>query len=267
MSKDILHFAHANGFPVATYRRFLAPLKAEFDLATTDFIGHHPSYPVTNNWFKLCDHLIHDIEQHGQPVVGVGHSLGGGLMFMSSLLRPDLFKAVVVLDVPLMTFWESSLFAIMKRTPWLDRVTPAGRAARRRAEWQTQDDAFAYWRTRPLFRRFPDDVLWDYVHAVTDQNEQGLWTLRFRPEIEASIFRTYPTNWVRHYHKRHDGLQVVVGEDTRLVKPHHIRLMRERLGIPVHQVPGGHLFPLELPEASAETLLTLLGRNKAKAHA
>lgn len=263
MTKPILHFAHANGFPVATYRRFLALFQAEYDLSMTDFIGHHPEYPVTNNWFKLCDHLIHDIEQHGEPVIGMGHSLGGGLMFMSSLLRPDLFKSVLVLDVPLMTFWESSMFALMKRTPWLDKITPAGRASRRRAEWQTQEDAFAYWRTRPLFRRFPDDVLWDYVHAVTERNEHGLWSLRFRPEIEASIFRTYPTNWVRHYHKRHDGLQVVVGEDTRLVKPHHVQLMRERLNIPVHEVPGGHLFPLELPETSAEFLLSLLVRNEA----
>ncbi|MFC3853323.1 alpha/beta fold hydrolase [Salinispirillum marinum] len=267
MTDPILHFAHANGFPVATYQRFLKPLAEGFTLHSTDFLGHHPDFPVTNNWFSLCDHLIHDIEQHGQPIVGVGHSLGGGLMFMVSLMRPELFRAVYVLDVPLMTFWESSVLALLKRTPWRDRVTPAGRAMKRRAVWPSQEDAFAYWRTRPLFRRFPDDVLWDYVHAVTEQNASGDWSLRFRPDVEAHIFRTYPTNWVRHYRRRHVGLQVVVGQDTRLVKPHHRQMMAQKLGIPVHEVAGGHLFPLELPEASAHELRQLMANSGVLPHA
>ncbi|WP_167855953.1 alpha/beta fold hydrolase [Natronospirillum operosum] len=268
-----LHFAHANGFPIASYRQFLAPLQNAAAVSVTDFIGHHPEFPVSDNWFHLCNQLIRDVEtvveRTGQPVHGIGHSLGGGLTFMASLQRPDLFRSATLLDVPLITFWEATVFAVLKMTPWRDRVTPAGRAARRRSVWPSQQAAFDYMRARALFRQFPDSVLWDYVQAVTEPvtaadagadsvQTQG-WMLRYRPEIEADIFRTYPTNWVRHYRRRHPDLQVVIGAETSLVRPHHVRLMQHKLDIPVYQARGGHLFPLEYPELAADQLLTLLG--------
>lgn len=262
-----LHFAHANGFPVATYRQFLTPLSSAFSIHTTDFIGHDPDYPVTDNWYYLREHLIQELEQHGEPVFGVGHSLGGALMFMASLKRPDLFRSVIMLDVPLMTRWEALLLALAKRTPWRDRVTPAGKAARRRSRWPTQEAAFRHMKSRPLFQRFPDEVIWDYIHAVTEPiPDDGLpdsvrtsdWMLSYRPEIEAQIFRTFPTNWTRHYGHHHPALQVIVGAETDVVKAHHRHLIRDKLGIPLHTLPGGHLFPLEHPEATARYLTALL---------
>ncbi len=270
-----LHFSHANGFPIGAYRQFLAPLRTVGSVSYTDFIGHHPDYPVSDNWFHLCNHLIRDVEavvrRSGEPVWGVGHSLGGGLTFMASLQRPELFRGAVLLDVPLITFWEATLFALLKRTPWRDRFTPAGRAARRRSHWASRDEAFGYLRRRSLFARFSDSVLWDYVHAVTEPApdsdcEDGSdavqtpgWLLRYRPEIEADIFRTYPTNWVRHYRRHHPGLQVIIGAETDLVRAHHVKLMQRRLGIPVHEARGGHLFPLEHPAENAARVLGVMG--------
>lgn len=269
-----LHFAHANGFPIASYRQFLTPLRQQYRLSTTDFIGHHPDYPVTDNWHLLCAHLIHDIEQLGEPVIGVGHSLGGGLMFMASHQRPDLFQGAIMLDVPLMTPWEARILSVLKRTPWGDRVTPAGRAARRRSQWPSQQAAFDYLHEKPLFRRFPATVLWDYIHAVTepiphdgnpDSVQDAAWTLRYRPEVEAEIFRTFPTHLTRHYRDYHPSLQVIRGAETDVVKAHHVSLMRDRLGIPVHDWPGGHLFPLEQPTGSAERLHDLIQQQLAPA--
>ena len=57
-----LHFSHANGFPIGAYRQFLAPLRTVGSVSYTDFIGHHPDYPVSDNWFHLCNHLIRDVE-------------------------------------------------------------------------------------------------------------------------------------------------------------------------------------------------------------
>ena len=264
-----LHFAHANGFPIGAYRQFLAPLRSAGAVSFTDFIGHHPDYPVSDNWFHLCNHLIRDVEaavrRSGEPVWGIGHSLGGGLTFMASLQRPELFRGAFLLDVPLITFWEATVFALLKRTPWRDRFTPAARAARRRSLWGSREEAFAYLRQRGLFARVPDSVLWDYVDAVTEpvsgvDGEEGRgWMLRYRPEVEADIFRTYPTNWVRQYRRHHPGLQVVIGAETDLVRDHHVKLMRHRLGIPVHETRGGHLFPLEYPGESAQRVLELIG--------
>src|SRR5487761_2659008 len=80
MSRDILHFSHANGFPAACYRKFFGSLEPDFRISAIDCIGHDPAYPVTDGWPHLVAQLIDHVSTHCRvPVVGVGHSLRGYL--------------------------------------------------------------------------------------------------------------------------------------------------------------------------------------------
>ena len=69
MSRDILHFSHANGFPAACYRKFFSYLEPDFRISSINCIGHDPGYPVTDGWphlvAQLIDHLAYGGSFHG----------------------------------------------------------------------------------------------------------------------------------------------------------------------------------------------------------
>jgi len=51
--KEVIHFAHGNGFPSPCYRQLLSGLEKEYDVKYIDRIGHNPLYPITENWHFL----------------------------------------------------------------------------------------------------------------------------------------------------------------------------------------------------------------------
>ena len=57
MTKPLLHFCHGNSFPSGTYRQMLDALGAHYEVHRTDMVGHHPDYPVDDNWHALIDEL------------------------------------------------------------------------------------------------------------------------------------------------------------------------------------------------------------------
>jgi len=96
----ILHFSHANGFPAACYRKIFSFLERDFEIRYVNTIGHDPRHPVIDSWLHLVAEQLEHIDRYGQPVLGVGHSLGGYLTMLAALERPELFRAIVVLDSP-----------------------------------------------------------------------------------------------------------------------------------------------------------------------
>ena len=97
--------------------------------------GHDPRFPVNDNWSNLVDELIHHLETNTQPIWGVGHSLGGVLHYHAALLRPELYRGVVMLDSPVLTLADKMVIRAAKRFGFIDRITPAGRTLGRREEF------------------------------------------------------------------------------------------------------------------------------------
>nr|BFE95201.1 hypothetical protein GCM10020185_57370 [Pseudomonas brassicacearum subsp. brassicacearum] len=89
MSQQIF-FAHANGFPSATYGKLFAALAPQYQVAHLELHGHDPRFPVDDNWHNLVDELIHHLELQPAPVWGVGHSLGGVLHLHAALRCPPV---------------------------------------------------------------------------------------------------------------------------------------------------------------------------------
>ena len=50
MSKEIIHFAHANGFPAKTYTKLFSFLEAKFEINYLERHAHNPIFPVTDGW-------------------------------------------------------------------------------------------------------------------------------------------------------------------------------------------------------------------------
>ena len=233
----------------------LGELAGRYRLSWIEAIGTDPRYPVTEGWVCLIHQLIDVLEKQyaGEPVYAVGHSLGGYLTHLAAARRPELFRAIVLLDAPILGPVRGFMLRATKRLGMVDRVTPAGASRDRRSRWDSAGEARAHFRTRRLFRHFAEACLDDYVAHGLVRDEAGKLRLRIDPAIEAQIYRTFP-----HRMPRRAGVPAgfVGGADSDVVRRMGLRGMQGRFRL--RQVAGGHLFPLERPREAARAVLELL---------
>lgn len=249
-----LQFSHANGFPARSYGVLLDALSARFDVGWVEKFGHDPRYPVTDGWPHLVEELIAAVEARGQPVVGVGHSLGGYLTLFAAAKRPELFRCVVLLDAPIVDTLRSAALFLFKRVGLLERLGPGAGTARRRTEWPDHSSAVAHFAPKPVFRRFDGRCLDDYVRHATEPGPTGI-RLTFRPDVEHSIYQTLPHRSARAVRALRVPAGLVVGRESVIVRQFGLTASRRHLR--VERVPGGHLFPMEHPEAVAEAVMKM----------
>src|SRR5574341_641269 len=93
--------------------RELVPL---YRVGAIEAIGTDPRYPVTDRWLYLVEQLEDEIERtwRGEPVFGVGHSLGGYLTFLAAARRPELVRAIVLLDAPIIGPFRGTMLGATK---------------------------------------------------------------------------------------------------------------------------------------------------------
>jgi pimeloyl-ACP methyl ester carboxylesterase len=185
----------------------------------------------------------------------VGHSLGGYLNYLAAVRRPELFRAIVLLDAPIIGPFRGSMLGATKRLGIVDRVTPAGATRDRRSTWQTREEARAHFRTRKLFRNFAPECLDDYVAHGLVETRTGL-RLKIDPAIEYQIYRTIPHDMMRHLKSLRVPAAFIGGADSDVVR--RIRLAGMRPKFRMRKVPGGHLFPFEQPREAATSLVQVL---------
>ncbi|WP_079253645.1 alpha/beta fold hydrolase [Endozoicomonas arenosclerae] len=259
MSKDSIHFCHANGFPAPVYRRFLTSLEESFRIQYLECHGHNPRYPVSNHWSELVDELIEQLERrYDEPVIGLGHSFGGVITWFASRLRPDLYKAVLLLDAPLMTPLDSSVLRVAKKFGVMDRITPSGRAAERKSEWNNRQEALDYFRTKSLFSDFDERCLEDYVDLGLHHHSDGL-KLKFDPAVESAIFASSPDRFPKAEKKRVPAA-MLYGENSDILSRRRVFVHRYLTGLEMKSTAGGHLFPLEFPEVAASSVQAMIER-------
>ncbi len=255
-----LHFAHANGFPAGSYRKLFAYLESHFAVGAIELIGHDPRYPVTDGWPHLTEQLIdHLWSSYREPVIGVGHSLGGFLTFLAAIARPELFRAIVLMDSPVLGYFKSKALAVSKSIGMVDRVTPAAGTRDRRSRFPSREAALAHYRTRTVFKRFDPDSLRDYIEHGTVIEAGGV-RLLYDPAIEYRIYRTIPHDLYRFRGDLRVPAGFMVGRDSRLVSPADLGYMKRAFGMRFSRVVGGHLFPLQFPHQAATKLARLVDR-------
>ncbi|MGI0117534.1 alpha/beta fold hydrolase [Zooshikella sp. RANM57] len=253
MSSTQIHFSHANGFPAPSYRQLFSYLDSfGYNVGYLAQHGHNPRFPVNDNWEHLVAELIHTVRQrYQQPVIAVGHSLGGFLSLSAASQQPQLFRAVVMLDSPLLTRMDQTVVRLAKRLGFIDRITPAGRTQGRRTNWPDIDQAKAYFASKSLFKYFEPACLHDYLTYGLQENNQGV-SLRYDVATELQIYRTIPHQPLRA--KLTVPTALLFGQHSRVVAHRHRRMITGRYRALVREVPGGHMFPFEHPKETAEQI-------------
>ena len=257
---SLLIFSHANSFPACVYRLMFKSLRARgFSVKAIDKFGHDPKYPATNNWPHLVQQLIDFTEVHtaraGEPAYLVGHSLGGFLSVMAAARRPDLARAVLLLDSPVLGGWRATTLGVIKRTQLVGAVSPGAVSRRRRIHWPDAEAAFAHFRTKKVFSHWNPEVLQDYVtHAMHE--EDGQWTLSFRREVETAIYNTLPDNLDRLLarHPVKCPVAFIGGRHSEEMKQVGMAMTQKLTKGRITILDGSHLFPMENPIATAAAI-------------
>ncbi|OCH97506.1 hydrolase [Legionella jamestowniensis] len=256
--RELIHFAHGNGFPSLCYSQLLKQLNKKYDYCYIDKIGHNPLFPVTENWHFLVDEVIASVELKAcQPVIALGHSLGGVLSLLAAIEKPELFKAVVMIDSPLLGRFKSSMVRLAKALGVIDRVTPAFRTRSRREHWQTKEQLIDYLKNRDLFKTFTSDCLQDYIDYGLRKTEHG-YILRFDRHIEYLIYRTIPHTLHEYEGKLTVPAALIYGDKSTVVDKLDIRYMKKHYNITSVRISGTHMLPMESPEHVAKQVFSVL---------
>ena len=258
---SIINFAHANGFPAGSYQTLFSYLPDNIRVIALDKYGHDKKSPISHNWQAQVEELIHYVEEQqvdDNKVICLGHSFGGVISFIACCQRPDLFKGLIMLDPPVLSGAGALAARLLKKTKWIDKFSPAGRAKNRRTQWPLGSDIGAAFARRKLFSAFDHRCLADYItHGICERNNQ--LELIFDAQVEANIFRNIPSHLSSYKNKLSIPATLIYGTTTDIF-PHHIfsRFIRLNKNIKLITTPGGHMFPLESPEQTAKLIAEIV---------
>lgn len=258
MPKDIIHFAHANGFPAKTYSKLFSFLEDDYEINYLARHAHNPKFPVTDGWERLRDELRDEIKnRYQQPIIGIGHSLGGILHFLVAVENPELYQQIILLDAPIISRLSSFGIKFLKLIKQMDKSPLVKTTRFRRAVWQNKAEAFEHFKRKEKFEKFDEDVLRDYIEHGTIEIENGV-ELIFNPRIEAKIYQTLPHNLPKLRGKLNVPAAYIGGTHSREAKMARISFMRKHFPFDFRFIEGSHLFPLEKPVETAEIIKDIL---------
>ena len=248
-----LHFAHANGYPAGAYRPLLETLTGSFHVQA---MVSRPQWPGQSpdelrDWCPLEEDLVRYLDERGaRGWIGVGHSLGGVLTASAALRRPELFRAVVLIDPVFLPPWVLLVWGAAQKLGLARRLHPlVPGALKRRRVFASRNEMFMRYRKAPVFRRIDDLGLRAYVEALAQPRPDGRVELSYSAEWEAKIYETSTMNLWPRLKNLKPPLLAIRGADSDTFKPPAVAALRQRLpNAVVHDVAeAGHLVPLEKP--------------------
>lgn len=257
-----IQFSHANGFPSPCYS-YLFSMLPQCQFSYIDKMGHG-DYPLNGNIKNYAHELINEIRSQDQaPLIGMGHSAGAIVTLLAAAEAPELFNEVILLDPVLLSRRKRLALKAVKYMGLMDKITPAGKAEKRRAHFSSKAEAEVYFAEKPLFKPFHPNCFQDYIEFGLEPSAEG-FQLAISPAIEADIFRNVLLNTYAAL-KQVRGT-VIYGKHSHLFQ--HYELNYWRRNFPNMQLipfDGGHLFPLEQPEETAQQLNRIIsGMNELK---
>lgn len=259
-----LHFAHANGYPPRAYTPLIERLAP---LGRVLAAHARPLWPGSRpdgfrDWTPLTEDLLAFLDERPErPAFGIGHSMGGVATLDAALRRPELFRAIVLIDPVIFRQRFLWLWETVKGLGLGDRLHPLiSGALRRRRLFPGADEMFARYRRAPVFSRIDDRGLRAYVDALARPRADGQVELAYPPEWEAAIYRHGPLNLWDRMPRLRVPLLVIYGAESDTFRAPAVRKMQRLIPHARFQsVPGaGHLVPLEKPAEVAGAILAFL---------
>jgi len=265
-----LIFTHGNSFPASTYRLMLDTLRQQgWQVHAIEKMGHDPAYPVTDNWPHLVQQLQDFTQsitaQHATQVYLVGHSLGGFLSALTAVRMAHVVRGVLLLDAPLIGGWRALLLRWAKRSGRIHAYSPGAISQRRRAIWDSEDEALEHFSGKGTFARWHPQVLRDYVQWGTLPHGQQR-ILSFDTQVETDIYNHLPHDMAKNLTAAPLPFPVafIGGRQSKELRQAGLGLTRRVTQGRMQMVEGSHLFPMEFPLETAGLIHTWLSNHLAQ---
>ncbi len=192
-----------------------------------------------------------DAVSPGEPVLAVGHSMGGAALLLAEQARPGLLRAGWA--------FEPIIFPGGSNTREPSMMSEAAR--RRRARFPNRDEAYERYGSRPPLNLFDPRSLRAYVdHGFVDTDD-GEVTLACRPEDEASVFEYHSAGGLEALDEIGVPFAVAASDDGGPPALAVIEAASERPHVDLVEFEStSHFGPLEAPERTAASAGDYLGR-------
>ena len=133
-------------------------------------------------------------------------------------------------------------------------------ALRRRRHWESREQAYQSFKEKPLFKKWPDEILRAYVEGMTAPSEKEGVQLTYSPEWEAQIYRTIPTDVWKKAAQLSQPTLVIRGEKSNTFTAESEKAFHKANSLASFAVEknAGHLVPQEQPDEIGHIILGFL---------
>jgi pimeloyl-ACP methyl ester carboxylesterase len=265
----LAHISHATGFCAGMYGPLAERLGARLRVLGMDDRGHGtttaPADPgKLKNWDVFVNDLERFFEHLDEPVIAMGHSRGAVSSMMVAIKRPDLVRAVILID-PTILAPSLNLLLLMTQKAGLTCLIPiVSGAVHRKRVWPDRQTVLDAYRAKPSFSSWKDGFLEGYVRHCTKNTEGGEISLCCEPAWEARCFAVCPTDvWSALPRLRMPTL-VLYGSQSGVFLSPAARKFRRKLPHAVLQCfeQTSRFVPMERPDETAGAILGFLEENR-----
>jgi pimeloyl-ACP methyl ester carboxylesterase len=212
------------------------------------------------NWNVFSDDLEDYLDHLGEPVIAMGHSRGGVVSLALALKRPDLIRALILIDPTILPFSWMWWWYLAKKFGLAGRVPIAARAAKRRLRWPDRQTLLDAYRRKAVFKGWADGFLEAYIDEGTRENGRGQIELACHPLWESRCFAVCPHDVWRRVPKLQQPTLVLYGRSSDTFLPAAVRRFQDAL--PRANMVGfngtGHFVPMEMPDETTEAIFDFL---------
>lgn len=250
-SAPLLHFAHANGFSGCTYRSFLRPLTKHFRVIAIDFRGFGKSLAEAtpenfNRWDQHGDDLAAVLAHFGEPAHLVGHSMGAVVSCRLAARQPGIALSLFLIDPVIFGPMVSASSWILRQLKRSDLVPITKSALNRRAFFDDLDQARNTYRGRGVFKKWPDEMLEDYLQSCFRLRVDGKVELSCTPRWEARNFATMAVDTIPKFRTLKMPTKILAAEVNSTFAPSAERMIKWlNPAIVIERLPGTpHMMPM-----------------------
>ncbi len=264
----LAHFSHATGLCAATYAPLAGRWRPRLRVMGMDDRGHGltraPADPRRlKDWGVFVADLERFCDHWGEPLVAMGHSRGATVSLLLAVKRPDLVRALVLIDPTILPFSWMWWWCLAKWTGLARRVPIVATAARRRAVWPDRAALLDAYRRKPVFRSWGEEFLEAYVAGGTQETEERQVRLLCDPAWESQCFAACPHDVWRRIPRLEMPVLVICGAESDTFLPAAARRFARKVphAEVVRLADTGHFVPMQRPRETAEGIIRFLETN------